>query len=384
MSRKFLVMVSVLITLSLVLAACATPTTAPVVPEEPVATEAPVVTEAPVATEAPVVTEAPVDPMVALEEAAKAEGTIVSYGLPDDWVNYGGMWALYTEKYGIPHADTDMSSGEILAALRAEASAPVADITDLGLNFASVVNDESLSQPYKHAYWDEIPDYAKDPDGRWSAAYWGAIAFTVNADIVANVPATWQDLLKPEYRDTICMKDPRESATANMVVLAAAYANGGDETNPQPGVDFFKQLVDAGQLRAVAPSTSTIEKGECPISLFWDFDGLSKKRDLGMNLVTVIPSDGTVAGLYIQFVTAGAPHPNAAKLLIELEYSDEGQLAYANGFVHPIRESVTLPEELLAQFPPKENYSSVNFPKDFAALAEAATKISEGWSLIAQ
>ena len=119
MSRKFLVMVSVLITLSLVLAACATPTTAPVVPEEPVATEAPVVTEAPVATEAPVVTEAPVDPMVALEEAAKAEGTIVSYGLPDDWVNYGGMWALYTEKYGIPHADTDMSSGEILAALRA-------------------------------------------------------------------------------------------------------------------------------------------------------------------------------------------------------------------------------------------------------------------------
>ena len=377
MSRKIFLLVSTLLVFSMLLAACAksTPTAAP-------ATEAPV---AAVATAVPVATEVPVvDPMVKLEEDARAEGTIVSYGLPDDWVNYGGMWTLYTDKYGIPHADTDMSSGEILAALRAEASAPVADITDLGLNFAQVVNDESLSQAYKNAYWDEIPDYAKDADGRWAAAYWGAIAFTVNADIVENVPQTWQDLLKPEYKDTICMKDPRESATANMVVLASAYANGGDETNPQPGVDYFKQLIDAGQLRAVAPSTSTIEKGECPISLFWDFYGLSKMESLGMNLVTVIPSDGTVAGLYIQFITAGAPHPNAAKLLIELEYSDEGQLAYANGFVHPIRESVVIPDELLAKFPPTEAYDSVVFPKDFAALAEAATKISDGWNLIAQ
>ncbi len=386
MFRKLFVMLSVILVLTMLLAACATPTEAPAAPtaaptEAPKATTAP--TEAPMATAVP--TEAPtVDPMMKLEDDAKAEGTIVSYGLPDDWVNYGGMWTLYTDKYGISHADTDMSSGEILAALRAEASAPVADITDLGLNFAQVVNDESLSQPYKHAYWDELPDYAKDPEGRWSAAYWGAIAFTVNADLVPNVPQTWQDLLKPEYKDTICMKDPRESATANMVVLAAAYANGGDETNPQPGVDFFKQLIDAGQLRAVAPSTSNIEKGECPISLFWDFDGLSKKESLGMNLDIVIPSDGTVAGLYIQFITAGAPHPNAAKLLIELEYSDEGQLAYANGFVHPIRESVTLPADLLAKFPPKESYSSVVFPKDFAALADAAVKISDGWNQISQ
>jgi putative spermidine/putrescine transport system substrate-binding protein len=317
-------------------------------------------------------------------DAAKAEGTIVSYGLPDDWVNYGGIWKIFEGKYGITHADTDMSSGEILAALKVEKDKPVADITDLGYNFAKVINDDSLSTPYKNKYWDEIPDYAKDADGRWSAAYWGAIAFTVNADIVKNVPQTWEDLLKPEYKDTVCMKDPRESATANMVVLGAAYAHGGSETNVQPGLDFFKKMKENGILRPVAPSTSAIQKGECPISLFWDFDGLSKKKDLGMNLAIVIPSDGTVAGLYVQFVTAGAPHPNAAKLMIELEYSDEGQLAYANGFVHPIRTSVTLPADLLALFPPADAYKPVVFPKDFAALDAAATAISDGWTLISQ
>jgi putative spermidine/putrescine transport system substrate-binding protein len=378
MSRKMLVVVSVMLMAAMLLAACAqpAPTAAPVTEAAPAATEA--------ATEAAATAAPTVDAMAALVTAAKSEGTLVSYGLPDDWVNYGAMWTLMSNKYGITHQDTDMSSGEILAALKAEASAPVADITDLGFNFAKVVNEEKLSQPYKNAYWDEIPDYAKDPDGRWAAAYWGAIAFTVNADIVKNVPQSWADLLKPEYKDTVCMKDPRESATANMVVLASAYGNGGDEKNPQPGLDYFKKLSDAGNLRAVAPSTSAIQKGECPISLFWDFDGLSKKKDLGMNLQIVIPSDGTVAGLYIQFVTAGAPHANAAKLMLETEYSDDGQLAYANGFVHPIRTSVVLPADLKAQFPPDSAYKSVKFPQDYVALDAAATTISDGWNQIAQ
>ncbi len=371
MNARKLMALNILLVLTLALAACAQATPAPT-------TQAPA--EAP--TQAPPTVA--VDPMQQLVEAAKAEGKIVSYGLPDDWVNYGGMWKIYEGKYGITHADTDMSSGEILAALKAEKNSPVADITDLGLNFAKVINEENLSMPYKNKYWDEIPDYAKDADGRWSAAYWGAIAFTVNADIVKTVPQTWQDLLKPEYKDTVCMKDPRESATANMVVLAAAYANGGSEKDAQPGLDFFKKMKDNGILRPVAPSTSSIQKGECPISLFWDFDGLSKKKDLGMNLQVVIPTDGTVAGLYVQFVTVGAPHPNAAKLMIETEYSDEGQLAYANGFVHPIRTSVKLPADLLAQFPPDSAYKPVVFPKDFNALDAVATSISDGWTLISQ
>jgi putative spermidine/putrescine transport system substrate-binding protein len=394
MSKKVFTTLVMILILSISLSACApkaTPTAAPVVqptavPVEPTAVPPTAVPPTAVPpTEVPP-TEVPptevIDPMAELEAAAKAEGTIVSYGLPDDWVNYGGIWKIYEEKYGITHADTDMSSGEILAALEAEKSNPVADITDLGLNFAKVINDNSLSLPYKNAYWDEIPDYAKDADGRWSAAYWGAIAFTVNKDLVPNVPLTWDDLLKDEYKDTVCMKDPRESATANMVVLAAAFGNGGDETNVQPGLDFFQQMKDNGILRPVAPSTSAIQKGECPISLFWDFDGLSKKQELGMPLEIVIPSDGTVAGLYVQFATAGAPHPNAAKLLLELEYSDEGQLAYAQGFVHPIRESVALPADLLALFPPAEAYTAVSFPKDFEALDAAATAISDGWTLI--
>jgi putative spermidine/putrescine transport system substrate-binding protein len=324
------------------------------------------------------------EPMAQLISDAKTEGEIVSYGLPDDWVNYGGMWEVYESEYGIPHLDTDMGSGEIIAALEAEKTAGVADITDLGINFASQVVEEGLSQPYENSHWDEIPDFAKDPNGLWSAAYWGAIGFCVNTDLVPEVPQTWADLLDPKYKDMVSMKDPRESGTANYVVLAAAFGNGGDETNVQPGLDYFDQMYQLGQMRAVSPSTSNIQAGEVPIALFWDFDCLSRIEELDIPLELVIPSDGTVAGLYIQFATVAAPHPSAAKLMLELEYSDEGQLVYAQGFTHPIR-NIELPSNLLAKFPPQEVYDqSVSFPKDFSKLTEAATNIAEGWSGIAQ
>jgi putative spermidine/putrescine transport system substrate-binding protein len=379
MSKKISVYFGLVVALVLILTACgtkATPTSAPVI--VPTATEPPAT-----ATEPPTAVPT-VDPMVKMVADAQAEGTIISYGLPDDWVNYGGLFQGFTAKYNITHQDTDMDSGQIISALEAEVNAPVADTTDLGLAFAKLVEDEHLSQPYKNANWAEIPDYAKNPDGLWSAAYYGVMAFLVNADKVTSVPQTWEDLLKPEYANTVCMKDPRSSATAQMIVLAAAFAHGGDETNVQPGLDFFKKMIDGKVLNGVSPSSSNIQKGECPISIQWDFDALSNKYgNPSMNLQVVIPSDGTVAGMYIQFATAGAPHANAAKLLLEYEYSDEGQLAYAQGFVHPIRTSVKLPDELLAKFPSADAYASVHFPTNYGSLDAASAAIADGWASIA-
>jgi putative spermidine/putrescine transport system substrate-binding protein len=322
------------------------------------------------------------DPIAALTAAAKAEKEIVTYGLPNDWVNYGGIWKIFESTYGIKHTDTDMSSGQIVAALDAERGKGVADATDLGFSFATLIQDKKLSQPYKPSKWSEIPEYARDPDGRWAAAYWGAISFAVNTDIVKQVPLTWQDLLKPVYQDKICMRDPRESATGGMVVLAAAYANGGSVTNVQPGLDYFAKMKGSKALRGIKPSTSNIQKGECPIALFWDFDGFSKRDDTKLPLQVVIPSDGTVAGLYVQFVSASAPHPNAAKLLLETAFSDAGQLEYARGYAHPIRK-IAIPAELAAKTLPESAYASVQFPKDPKALDAATAKIAEAWATVA-
>ena len=390
MSKRIIWIVGLIMAFVLPLSACvpaATATTAPAAVPATAIPAAPTTAPAAVipATSVPATVAPTVDAMAQLVLAGKKDATIISYGEPDDWVNYGGLYKAFTAAYGITHQDTDMDSGTIISTLQAETSAPVADTTDLGLAFAKLVEDSKLSQPYKNSHWAEIPDYAKDPQGRWSAAYYGVMAFLVNADKVKDVPQTWEDLLKSEYKGTVCMKDPRSSATAQMIVLGSAFAHGGDENNVQPGLDFFKKMIDGGIPNGVSPSAANITKGECPITLQWDFDALSNKsQNPNMNLQVVIPTDGTVAGLYIQFATAGAPHANAAKLLLETEYSDAGQLAYAQGFVHPIRTSVQLPADLLAKFPSADAYKSVHFPKDYVALDKAGTAIANGWALIAK
>jgi putative spermidine/putrescine transport system substrate-binding protein len=101
------------------------------------------------------------------------------------------------------------------------------------------------------------------------------------------------------------------------------------------------------------------------------------------SLEVVIPSDGTVAGMYIQFIAAGAPHSNVARLLIETEYADEGQVEYAKGFVHPIRKNVKLPPDLKEKFPPDADYRVVKFVNDAKTLGDAAQKIADGWEEIA-
>ncbi|AGT09861.1 ABC transporter substrate-binding protein [Paracoccus aminophilus] len=314
--------------------------------------------------------------------AAKTDGQLVSYGMSDDWVNLGAIFERIGEIYGVEHVDTDMTSAEEISHLLAEKDAPVMDIADIGYDFLGTLLENDLAASYKNANWDKIKPEFKDPDGRWSSAYWGAIAFLVNTDLVKDKPATWNDLLKPEYHDKVCSRDPRMSSYATASVLAAAYANGGGEDNVQPGLDWFKQLRDSGNLRdGVVLNVASVQKGECPISLVYDFDGLAKRDATGLPLEVIIPSDGTVGMIFAQYANARAPHPNAARAALDFLTSDEGQVMLATGYAHPTRD-IELPAEVAAKMLPTEAYGKVHFPSSLDGFSGAVKKIVDGWSAV--
>ena len=56
-----------------------------------------------------------------------------------------------------------------------------------------------------------------------------------------------------------------------------------------------------------------------------------------------MPKTGRFAGVYVQAISAYAPHPNAAKLWMEYLYSDEGQLIWLQRLLppHPPGRSAT-------------------------------------------
>jgi putative spermidine/putrescine transport system substrate-binding protein len=330
-----------------------------------------------------------------LVAAAQAEGMLTTIALPHNWLNYGTMIENFKAKYGleINELNPDAGSGDELEAIRANKDnlGPQApDVIDVGFAFGPLSKEEGLIQPYKVSTWASIPQDLKDPDGYWYGDYYGVLALEVNTDVVQNVPQDWADLLKPEYNGQVALAgDPRTSNQAIQSVYAAGLSRTGDlETAAQAGLEFFAELNAAGNFVPVIANTGTLASGETPIIIQWDYLALTDRDELAgnPNVEVVVPQTGILGGVYVQAISAYAPHPNAAKLWMEYLYSDEGQLVWLSGYGHPIRYNDmvrrgVIPQELAAKLPPAELYEQAVFPT-LPQLEAARAVITENWDSV--
>src|SRR5258708_5064131 len=291
-----------------------------------------------------------------LVAAAKKEGALTTIALPHDWCGYGRVIAGFKAKYGLDvnEVNPDAGSGDEIEAIKANKgnTGPQApDVIDVGLSFGPTAKADGLIQPYKVATWDTIPDSAKDADGAWYGDYYGVLSIAVNTDIIKKSPADWADLAGADYKNGVALAgDPRASNQAIQAVYAAGLAAaGGDAAKAaDAGLKLFAELNKAGNFVPVIGKSASMAQGSTPVDV-------------------IVPKSGVVAGVYVQAISAFAPHPNAAKLWMEYLYSDEGQLGWLKGYCHPIRfndlaKNNKLPADLMAKLPPADSYAKAVFP----------------------
>jgi len=275
--------------------------------------------------------------MDALVEAAKKEGQLNVIALPPDWANYGAIIKAFGDKYGIKvnSAQPDAASqDEINAATQQKGKSTAPDVFDLGQSVA--LANTGMFAPYKVATFDSIPQAYKDADGKWVNDYGGYMSIGFDSAKVPPV-ADVNDLLKPEYNGKVALNgDPTQAGAAFSGVLMVALSQGGSVDDIAPGVEFFRKLKAAGNFLPVDPTPATIESGQTPVVIDWNYLNAAETAKLPSWRVFV-PSNAAVAGYYYQAINAGAPHPAAARLWQEFLYSDEGQNLYAAGGVRPVR-----------------------------------------------
>lgn len=329
-----------------------------------------------------------------LVAAAKAEGQLTTIALPHDWCGYGEVIAAFKAKYPfltINELNPNAGSGDEIEAVKANKgnTGPQApDVLDIGLSFGPAAKAENLLMPYKVSTWETIPDSAKDPEGYWYGDYYGVLAMGVNKDIVTEVPTSFADLKKSEYANSVAIPgDPRTGNSTMMTVYGAGIAAGaeGGAEAAAAGTAFFKELKENGNFVPVNGSAQNMAQGTTPILFDWDYNVLAMRDKLGGNppMEVVVPSDAVIAGVYVQAISAYAPHPNAAKLWMEYLYSDEGQLGWLKGYCHPIRfndlaANGKIPQDLLDKMPPAENYAKAIFPS-LDEQSAAKEVVAESW-----
>jgi putative spermidine/putrescine transport system substrate-binding protein len=388
MRSKLIVMVSLILVLSVVVSACSGATNAATAP----ATQA-----APTAVAqvdwAKMKSAAEGGGLDALIAAAKAEGELNVITLPRDWCNYGEMMDNFSKKYGIKVNSLNPDGGsadEIQAIIdNKENKGPQApDVIDVGPAYGPLAKEQGLVAPYQVATWDTL-EGAKDPEGYYFTDYNGVLVFEVNTDVVKDVPQDWKDLLDPKYQGQVALAgDPRASNQAAQSVYAAALANGGSLDNIQPGLDFFKQLNQAGNLLPLIADSGPIAKGETPITFQWNYLAAANKDNFNgnPNIAIVYPASVNWGGYYFQGISAYAPHPAAARLWEEYLYSDEGQLTWMKGYCAPARLADMLKrnvvsDEIKAKLPDPALIAQSVVPSG-DQLSKARALIKEQWDSI--
>lgn len=317
----------------------------------------------------------------ALYELARKEGMVVSFDTGPTWANWAAQFRAFKTRY--PEVEivyNDLGSAATVVALDKARNRPQADTAYYFAASAVDAADKGLVAPFKPVNFDKLPEVFKHADGRWFTIHSLTIAFVVNTKLVKNVPQSWADLLKPEYKNTVVYLDPRSTGVGQVMTFAANFAAGGDMNNVKPGLDYLGQLHKAGSVLRVLGTTPYAQfvKGEIPIWISYENDGLKAKYTdgLGDAVAVVVPKEASAAAPYGISLVEKGPNPNAGKLWLNFVMSDFGQGIFAEGFVRPSVPGTRLPASVADKLPASPQVR----PLDVRAAAAKKAEIDQGYA----
>jgi len=283
----------------------------------------------------------------ALAEAAKKEGKVVISAGRTATRLYKPIFAKFGEKYGI---QVTMGGGSGSAEAQRILSETRAGVYAVDLIMGGVTNGQAL---YNEGILDPVKDWlvlpeVKDPSHWWQGRHWYGdrdrvavylFAGAVNgADIAVNTKifnpdeiTSYYDLLKPKYHGKIVMHNIDESGVLGSMLRS--YIS--------PGAEWLRRLI------LETKPTMTTDKDMMLDWLITGVKGLSifhgtidpliakyKKQGAPVAYISRALKEGgaytSTGSSQILFVPKRPANPNAAKLMLNLWLSREGQTGMQN------------------------------------------------------
>ena len=303
---------------------------------------------------------------------------VIQYDCIPNYANWGGVTAAYTAKTGVRIPPDMKGSSATMAALEAEKANPQADVAYYsgGIGFQAAL--KGLHQAYRPKGWDKIPADLKDPNGKWWTVHTAHIAFLVNTKALAGkpIPRSFADLLKPIYKGMIVYDDPTILGTGFTYTYGINSILGGGP-DMKKGIDYLKALNKNLLNVAKESAYNDLVRGEIPIWINADGNGLKAKYVDHAPVEVIIPSEGTVTMPLVMGLVNGAPHRAEAQKYLDWLLGDEAQKIMAESFFQPVMK-VRLTKEAQAKFLPASMYrKAIVIP--LAEMAKNADAFKQRW-----
>lgn len=307
--------------------------------------------------------------------ASTAQALVIYTSVDEE--NASRILSAFTEATGIDVQMVFLSSGPALSRIEAESSRPQADVWFGAPSENHILAQErGLTQAYVSQNAADLSDEFRDADGYWHAIYTNPLALGVRTDILeqrgAPVPASWEDLLNPDYAGLIQMPSPQSSGTAYAVILTLAELWGEDRA-----FEFMRDLnpnIQTYTQSGTAPS-GALGVGETPIALQFS-PGFLKLADEGFPVEVIFPSEGVGYEVAAVSILEGASNLEDAQTLVDWITSAEGQaqLTENRTYFLPIRGDVSAGEGI----PSLDEINLVSYDPAYAS--ENRERLVDRWA----
>lgn len=301
------------------------------------------------------------------QEEAKKPLELVAYSSVDE-ENATKLFDAFTAETGIKVSSVHLSTGPALARIQAEAGRPQADIW-FGAPSENHISakTEGLTIAYKSPELDALGDNFKDPEGFWRCIYMNPLCFGINTKALekagATMPASWEDLLKPEYKGLIQVPTPQASGTAKTEVYGLCEIMGED--GAMKFMAGMNKNIQTYTTSGTGPSKG-VNVGDCAIGIQFT-PAFFKFISQGLPVVVVFPKEGVPAETPAVSILKGATNMEAAKIFVDWMTGEKGQNALTDKqtFFYPVLASAKLAEgmpafESLKIIPYDTDYYSAN------------------------
>lgn len=285
---------------------------------------------------------------------------------------------LFTEKTGIPVEFLRASTGELVNRVIAEKDDPQADILLGGAtNYYIQANKAGALEPYKSPLAEKVPSYAKSDDDTYTGFCVLTLGIGINKGRFKEkfpgkkVPATWDDLLDPDFKGEIVLTNPVASSTAYLFVQNQLQRLGYDK-----GWDYLLKLAPlVGQFpdSGSAPA-KLLGTGEYAIGVSY-LHAVAKYGADGFDVATVAPPQ-TVGDVDCIAIMKNAKNMDAAKKFVDFMLSKEAQeLMSSIDFTIPVNPDAKGAEGSI----PVSQLDLIQY--DVAKAAEQKDEVLSKWSL---
>jgi ABC-type Fe3+ transport system substrate-binding protein len=279
-----------------------------------------------------------VDPK--LVEAAKKEGVVTWYTTLVVGQIVRPMIQAFEAKYPgikIQYVGAPWQETALRLATEARAGSVKGDLFDGGIT-SFPLQAAGLVASFRPEAAANFPPEFKDPDGLWTANIIQVSSPSINTDQVADkdVPKTLDDLLDPKWQGKMAWTDSPSASGPPGFIGNILMTYGQDK-----GMAYLQKL--AKQKISSVPAIQRVVldqniAGQYPLVLcIYNYHAaISAAQGAPVRWLPLAPilTFGTFG------IMKAAPHPNAARLFVEFNLSDEGQKIYANAGYIPASPSV--------------------------------------------